>query len=223
MTSGLELAELSATEFAAHLDTLTGIYAAAMNQPALQLAGRRSVMERHACYAGLRVVAALTPPGRHGGAIAGFAYGFHGARGQWWHDLVRDTIATKRGPDVADEWLADSFEIAEVHVRPEYQGRGTGRAMMLRLTAGQPEPTAVLSTMDADTRAHRLYRWLGFADLLGGFAFPGADMPYVIMAAKLPLRHLSARGPGPSGKHKSPLTQAAAAALKINWDATTQV
>jgi hypothetical protein len=61
--------------------------------------------------------------------------------------------------------------------------------MMLRLAAGQPERTAVLSTMDADTRAHRLYNWLGFEDLLGGFAFPGADMPYVIMGARLPLRH----------------------------------
>lgn len=193
-------------EFGASLDTLTGIYGAAMNQPALQLPGRRSIMERHARYAGLRAVAALTPrtgaqsaagSGRHGArgggsgrGIAGFAYGFHGARGQWWHDLVRDTIAAKRGLEVADEWLPDSFEIAEVHVHPEYQGRGMGRAMMLRLTAGRPERTAVLSTMDADTRAHRLYGGLGFQDLLGGFAFPGADMPYVIMGARLPLRDL---------------------------------
>jgi GNAT superfamily N-acetyltransferase len=119
--------------------------------------------------------------------LAGFAYGFHGSRGQWWHDVVRRAATSALGARAADGWFGDSLEIAEVHVLPGYQGRGTGLAMMLRLTAGRPERSAVLSTMDANTKARRLYRGLGFTDLLTGFEFPGTDLPYAIMGAPLPL------------------------------------
>jgi ribosomal protein S18 acetylase RimI-like enzyme len=128
-------------------------------------------------------------PGGPGAApgLVGFAYGFHGAGGQWWHDLVSRAAAVALGARAADDWFGDSLEIAEVHVLPGYQGQGTGLAMMLRLTAGRPERAAVLSTMDANTRARRLYHGLGFTDLLTGFAFPGTDLPYAIMGAPLPL------------------------------------
>jgi GNAT superfamily N-acetyltransferase len=132
------------------------------------------------------------PAGDRGGAI-GFAYGFHGTAGQWWHDVVRQSLATRHGSDAAGHWLGDSFEFAEVHVRPVYQGRGTGRAMMHRLAAARPERTAVLSTPDGQTRARRLYYSLGFADLLPAFVFPGAGPPYAIMGAVLPLRDGPAR------------------------------
>ena len=85
-----------------------------------------------------------------------------------------------------------------MHVLPGHQGRGTGLAMILRLTAGRPERAAVLSTMDAQTRARRLYRGLGFIDLLTGFEFPGTDLPYAIMGAPLPLPGASARPGRPS-------------------------
>jgi ribosomal protein S18 acetylase RimI-like enzyme len=120
-------------------------------------------------------------------ALAGFAYGFHGEHGQWWHDLVAYAVAGALGRRAADDWLGDSLEIAEVHVLPGYQGQGTGLAMMQRLTAGRPERTAVLSTMDADTRARRLYRGLGFTDLIENFTFAGTEAPYAIMGAPLPL------------------------------------
>jgi ribosomal protein S18 acetylase RimI-like enzyme len=119
--------------------------------------------------------------------LVGFAYGFHGSGGQWWHDVVRRAATSVLGTRAADDWFSDSLEIAEVHVLPGYQGRGTGLAMMLRLTSGRPERSAVLSTMDANTRARRLYHGLGFTDLLTGFEFPGTDLPYAIMGAPLPL------------------------------------
>jgi GNAT superfamily N-acetyltransferase len=96
-------------------------------------------------------------------------------------------MASELGARAADDWFDDSLEIAEVHVLPGHQGQGTGLAMMLRLTAGRPERAAVLSTMDANTRARRLYHGLGFTDLLTGFVFPGTDLPYAIMGAPLPL------------------------------------
>jgi GNAT superfamily N-acetyltransferase len=220
MRAGLELRELDVGGFLANLDACTSVYAAAMNPPRYQLPGRYSIMERHAGYAAFRAIAVLQPTGDQpagdqpagtwparkwtagkrpagNGALVGFAYGFHGEGGQWWHDLVTQAVANARGRQAADDWLADSFEIAEVHVLPRCQGEGIGLAMMQRLTAGRPERTAALSTMDAETRARRLYRGLGFTDLLAGFVFAGTDAPYAIMGAPLPLREASPRPPWP--------------------------
>ena len=145
--------------------------------------------------------------------VAGFTYGFHGAPGQWWHDIVADALAVSfasaqsRGraaypaPGADGAWLDDSFEVAELHVRPPYQGMGIGRELLLRLTSGRPERTAVLSTADAESRARRLYRGVGFTDLLTGFRFSGGEPPYAVMGARLPLRGASSgvpRSPRPS-------------------------
>jgi ribosomal protein S18 acetylase RimI-like enzyme len=197
---GLILAEFDGNQFLANLEACAGVYAAAMDPPEEQLPGRHTIMERHAGYAAFRAIAAIARPagGTPGGGAAGgggpvtgqvvgFAYGFHGGGGQWWHDLVSRTTAIILGGRAADDWFGDSLEIAEVHVLPGHQGRGTGLAMVLRLTAGRPERAAVLSTMDANTRARRLYRGLGFTDLLTGFTFPGTELPYAIMGAPLPL------------------------------------
>jgi ribosomal protein S18 acetylase RimI-like enzyme len=201
--AGLTLRELDRNQFLANLEACAGVYAAAMNPPAEQLPGRYVIMERHSGYAAFRAIAAIMLPdsGEAAGSTApggeaaegarpllvGFAYGFHGSGGQWWHDVVRRAAASTLGARAADDWFGDSLEIAEVHVLPGHQGRGTGLAMMLRLTAGRPERSAVLSTMDANTRARRLYHGLGFTDLLTGFEFPGTDLLYAIMGAQLPL------------------------------------
>lgn len=227
MQPGLELRELGAGEFLANLDACTSVYAAAMDPPEYQLPGRLSIMERHAGYAAFRAVAAIRPAaiGASAGAavppspngqepavhlangngspdgpvpLVGFTYGFHGENGQWWHDLVSHAVTGRLGHSAAQDWLSDSLEIAEVHVLPGYQGLGTGLAMMRRLTTGRPERTAVLSTMDADTRARRLYRGLGFTDLIAHFAFAGTESPYAIMGAPLPLPGASPRPDSPS-------------------------
>ena len=215
MQPGLILAELDGHQFLANLEACAGVYAAAMNPPEEQLPGRHTIMERHAGYAAFRAIAAIVRPaggeqadgeqagggqadgGPMAGELVGFAYGFHGGGGQWWHDVVSRTTASILGTRAAHDWFGDSLEIAEVHVLPSYQGRGTGLAMMLRLTAGRPERAAVLSTMDANTRARRLYRGLGFTDLLTGFTFPGTELPYAIMGAPLPLPGASARSARP--------------------------
>ena len=198
--SGPQLRQLSAEQFTAELDTLTRIYALAMKAPAAELPGRIAIMERHATYPAFSAVVAVLPTGWDrdqdrgrdvaGGqqALIGFAYGFHGSAGQWWHDLVASSLAVRSGSQAAGHWFGDSFEFAEVHVRPDQQARGTGRQMMHTLAAGRPERTAVLSTPDGHTRARRLYRSLGFVDLLPAYSFPGAGPPYTIMGAALPLR-----------------------------------
>lgn len=178
--------DLDAAAFSSEIDACLAVYAAAMNPPADQLPGRRAIMERHASFPRFRSLAACTAatPTR----IIAFAYGFHGRDGQWWHDLVAFAITATAGRPLANRWLADSFEIGEVHVHPTHQGRGIGRTMMLMLCAGRGERTAVLSTRDADSPARRLYRKLGFTDLLTDFCFPGGPERYAVMGAELPLR-----------------------------------
>ena len=177
--------ELSPAEFISRLDQLIAVYAAAMRPPAELLAGRRSIMAGHAGHPGFRALA-VSADGT--GAAVGFGYGFHGAAGQWWHDTVSRALADRRGDAAAAAWLDDSFEVAELHVAPDHQGHGIGAGVLLRLTSGRPERTALLSTRDADTPARRLYHGTGFTDLLTAFRFfPGAEPPYAVMGAELPL------------------------------------
>lgn len=175
------VAELGPAEFRPAIDGFVAVYAAAMKPPERMLAGRDIIMERHAANPGFRGLAALVDEN----ALAGFTYGFHGAPGQWWHDVVAGALAL--GPRDGRAYLDDSFEVAELHVIPAYQGMGIGRELLTRLTADRQERTAVLSTMDTESPARRLYRTAGFTDLLTGFRFSGGEPPYAVMGARLPL------------------------------------
>ncbi|MBN6057851.1 GNAT family N-acetyltransferase [Nonomuraea sp. RK-328] len=188
-------------EFDERLDTVIDIYTAAMRPPADQITGRRSIMRNHGMYprfqcyfAELRGEPAVPDPWtgtgtrRRGEAkVVGFAYGFHGAPGQWWHDVVHRALEDRSGFRVADAWLGDAFELAEIHVHPDYQGKGIGRAMIATLCAGRRERSAVLSTHDRPTAARHLYRSMGFTDLLSRFVFPGGYEEYAIAGRPLPL------------------------------------
>jgi ribosomal protein S18 acetylase RimI-like enzyme len=187
------LSELSPAEFLSELDSLVAIYAAAMSAEAAYLPGRLSIMERHAGYPGFRALVAAPGPAQ---PLVGFCYGFRGAGGQWWHDVVRTAVTARSGPAVAASWLNDALEVAELHVQPGHQHQGTGRRLLVGLAAGRGERTAVLSTRDEDTPARRLYRSEGFTDLLAQFSFPGGGAPYAVMGAPLPLRG-AASAPAP--------------------------
>ncbi len=190
MQRELIVTELSPGEFTARLDQVISVYAAAMRPPAETLAGRRAIMAGHAAYPGFRALIAAEDGGS--GEPVGFGYGFRGAPGQWWRDTVARALAASRGSRAAAAWLDDMFEVAELHVAPGHQGAGIGSGLLLGLTSGRPERTAMLSTRDAETRARRLYRGVGFTDLLTGFAFyPGSEPPYAVMGAELPLRALT--------------------------------
>jgi ribosomal protein S18 acetylase RimI-like enzyme len=229
MTHPITLAELGPGEFRAAAGRLVAVYAAAMRPAQRMLAGRESIMDRHAANPGFRALAVFAQDrpgdtaipgvsGRHGAAhpsaadprgqvLAGFIYGFHGRPGQWWHDTVATALASL-DPPTPTAWLADSFEVAELHVLPAYQGRGIGRRLLMDLTGGRAERTAVLSTQDAESRARQLYRSVGFADLLAGFYFSGGDAPYAVMGATLPLRAgtpgREASGTGTAGDGTAP-------------------
>jgi GNAT superfamily N-acetyltransferase len=204
MRQTVTFSELGPAEFRSAIKRFVAVYTAAMKPPEQMLAGREAILERHAANPGFRALAAVLSPGAEGAdspdpttVLAGFTYGFHGVPGQWWHDTVAGALALSPavpygspgswGPGADPGWLDDSFEVAELHVLPAYQGMGIGRELLLRLTSGRPERTAVLSTADAESRARRLYRGVGFTDLLTGFRFSGGEPPYAVMGAQLPL------------------------------------
>jgi ribosomal protein S18 acetylase RimI-like enzyme len=202
MSQTVTFTELGPAGFRPSINRFIAVYKAAMDPPERMLAGRESILDRHATNPGFRALTAVLTGGS-APVLAGFTYGFHGVPGQWWHDIVAAALAMSSQPG-GGAWLADSFEVAELHVMPAYQGYGIGRELLLRLTSGRPEQTAVLSTADADSRARRLYRRVGFTDLLTGFRFSGAEPPYAVMGATLPLRTAAApvpdspRSPRPS-------------------------
>ncbi|MGH3281938.1 MAG: GNAT family N-acetyltransferase, partial [Trebonia sp.] len=127
--------ELGPREFRGAIRGLVAVYAAAMNPPDRTLSGREAIMDRHAANPGFRGLTAFV-----GGRVAGFTYGFHGENGQWWHDMVAAALATRSGAGISAagegdaetprKWLDDSFEIAELHVLPLWQGQGIGRSLL---------------------------------------------------------------------------------------------
>ncbi|PRX96986.1 GNAT family N-acetyltransferase [Allonocardiopsis opalescens] len=181
-TPAVGFSELAAPAFRHALPALLEIYQSAKRPPAEQLPGRRDILTEHSGHPRFRAVVADVA-----GEPVGFGYGFHGAPGQWWHDVVGSGITQATGPHEYGRWLGDAWELAELHVRPGWQARGIGRALLDRLSRGLPERTAVLSTPDVESRARRLYRSVGFADVLTGFFFPGSGEPYAVMGARLPL------------------------------------
>jgi GNAT superfamily N-acetyltransferase len=182
--------EIDARGYLRRLGAMLDVYTAAMDPPLEQLPGRRTIMERHATYPAFRAFVA-----ERRRTVIGFVYGFHGEIGQWWHDVVHYALIEAGGAGHAGIWLADPFEVAELHVHPAYQGQGIGRRLLAEICGGRPESTVVLSTLDRPgSRARRLYQSVGMTDLLTDFEFPGGGPRYAVMAAPLPL---AAKAPTP--------------------------
>ena len=118
---------------------------------------------------------------REAGEVCGFACGYRGQAGQWWHDWV----VSELGPAAAAEWADGAFEFVDLAVLPRAQGRGLGGRPHDALLAGLAHRTALLSTWDADTPARALYRRRGWATLRA-VARPDGRPPVLLMGLRLP-------------------------------------
>ena len=164
------------------LNDVIGVYGAAMGYPPDLLEARRGYIAAHVRRKGFRAVATLDP----GGTLLGFGYGYTSGSGQWWHDQVRGALPRP----ARKTWLADCFEVVELHVHPNAQGHRLGTAQLRALLTMATGRTALLSTPEADerqSRAWRLYRRFGFVDVLRNFHFPGDDRAFAILGRTLPL------------------------------------
>ncbi|MGB8387419.1 GNAT family N-acetyltransferase [Mycobacterium sp.] len=124
--------------------------------------------------------------------LLGVAYGYPGAPGQWWQQQV--VLGLQRGGSLPDEiarLMNSYFELTELHIHPRAQGRGLGEALARRLLAGRGEKNVLLSTPETNNgepnRAWRLYRRLGFTDIIRRYHFAGDPRPFAILGRELPL------------------------------------
>jgi len=136
---------------------------------------RQRLRDTHRLRRGFRMLIAV----EHEERVLGMAYGYHGETGQWWHT----TVFTHLDPEVARDWLGDSYELVEIAVHPGYQGQGVGTALIEELLRARPERTCVLSTR-TDSVAYRLYARLGF-EMITEMAFTHGGWPFFVMGKRL--------------------------------------
>ena len=110
-------------------------------------------------------------------SVVGFAFGWTSEPGIRW----RDAVETALGPKVAHEWLTDSFEFALIATDPKLQGKGIGGRLHDALLHEVPHRRAVLSTLQEESPALRLFRNRGWQTLLSGVAFEEGGKPFLIL------------------------------------------
>ncbi|WP_072806335.1 GNAT family N-acetyltransferase [Rhodococcoides yunnanense] len=182
------LVDLSPQEIRRRLPEALAIYVEAMGYPRGTEYHRAPMWSEHVSRPGWRGVAAVLPTSD--APMVAIAYGYRGARHQWWHQQVRDGLRRSGcSAEHVDEVLSDYFELTELHVKPDAQGHGLGSALTRRLLHGRDERTVLLSTpevADEGNRAWRLYRRLGFEDVLRNFTFSGDRRPFAVLGHALP-------------------------------------
>ncbi|MBS9532979.1 GNAT family N-acetyltransferase [Mycobacterium sp. M1] len=203
------LVDLSAADMAGHLGAALQVYVTAMGYPAGTERHRAALWLEHIQRRGWRAVAAVEtadPPDAPAPAdgetrdamMLGVAYGYCGAPDQWWQQQVR--LGLQRAglaDDAIDHLMTGYFELTELHVLPSAQGRGLGEALARRLLTGREEPHVLLSTPEINgegNRAWRLYRRLGFTDIVRGHYFTGDPRAFAILGRTLPLDQPSGGG-----------------------------
>jgi ribosomal protein S18 acetylase RimI-like enzyme len=181
----VRLVRLSSAEFTARLTEALRVYVAAMGYPRSAVRQRAPLWREHSYRPGWRSVGVLDETD----TLLGLAYGYLGARGQWWHEEVRRGLMPYDPP--ALDWLADYFELTELHVLPRAQGHGLGERLLRGLLEGCESAAVLLSTPELDpanpARAWRLYRRTGFVDVLRGHRFVGDPRPFAVLGRTLPL------------------------------------
>lgn len=201
------LIDLSPSDMQRRLGDALAVYVDAMRYPRGTEEQRASMWLEHTQRGGWKAVAAIEVPdapdrnGPDGPAssqrevasapLLGIAYGYCGAPDQWWQQQVVAGLH-RVGADsthIAD-LMTSYFELTELHIAPRAQGRGLGEALARRLLADRGESHVLLSTPEINgeaNRAWRLYRRLGFADIIRGYHFAGDPRAFAILGRALPL------------------------------------
>ncbi len=189
------LIDLSPGDMQQRLGDALAVYVDAMRYPRGTEDQRASMWLEHVRRRGWKAVAAVeetdpaTPP--TAAPMLGIAYGYCGAPDQWWQQQVVSGLR-RSGADRAriSDLMTSYFELTELHIHPRAQGRGLGEALIRRLLDNRAEQHVLLSTPEINgeaNRAWRLYRRLGFTDVIRGYHFAGDPRPFAILGRSLPL------------------------------------
>lgn len=196
------LVDLSPGDMQRRLREALSIYVDAMRYPRGTEDQRAAMWLEHTRRRGWKAVAAVELPEPPDGSVpsreellrapmVGIAYGYCGAPDQWWQQQVVAGLH-RVGADEARiaELMSSYFELTELHIHPRAQGRGLGEALARRLLADRPESHVLLSTPETNgesNRAWRLYRRLGFTDVIRDYHFAGDPRAFAILGRALPL------------------------------------
>lgn len=202
------LIDLSPNDMQRRLGDALSVYVDAMHYPRGTENQRAAMWLEHVRRHGWQAVAAVEtdaadsagatneadgpPPAELSSApLLGVAYGYPGAPGQWWQQQVVLGLQRSGIPTAEIARLMTSyFELTELHIHPRAQGRGLGEALTRRLLADRDEKNVMLSTPEINgepNRAWRLYRRLGFTDIIRDYHFAGDPRPFAILGRALPL------------------------------------
>lgn len=192
------LIDLSPSDMQRRLGDALAVYVDAMRYPRGTEDQRAAMWLEHTRREGWKAVAAVEAAveGAEAGAepsapLLGIAYGYCGAPDQWWQQQVVAGLH-RVGTDSSRiaELMTSYFELTELHIHPRAQGRGLGEALTRRLLSGRREAHVLLSTpeiLGEANRAWRLYRRLGFVDIIRGYHFAGDPRAFAILGRSLPL------------------------------------
>lgn len=188
------LIDLSPHDLGRRLPEALDIYVEAMRYPRGTEMQRASMWTEHSRRPGWRAVAAVETHDDQDPCAApllGIAYGYCGGPEQWWQQqVVRGLHRVGYSRDAISRLMGDYFELTELHIAPHAQGRGLGEALARRLLTGREEAHVLLSTPEIhgeSNRAWRLYRRLGFTDIIRGYHFAGDPRAFAILGRALPL------------------------------------
>ncbi len=138
----------------------------------------RDWLPRHAERDSFRFFAALDDDG----AVAAFAYGYTGGRGQWWTDRVESAMDL----EARRCWLdPPHYEVVELHVRPESQRNGLGSRLLDALLDGIPHTQALLSTQVDNAKARPFYEKHGWQVVVPEMSFGPGYAPFCVYGRRL--------------------------------------
>ncbi|MEV4615603.1 GNAT family N-acetyltransferase [Kitasatospora sp. NPDC049258] len=170
---------IEAIDLAAWAPAALEVQAVAFGLGPAEVAIRLPLVGRHALQPGVMALGAMSA-----GRLVGFGYGMPNHREHWWSTVIQPHLEAAGHAD----WLDDVFAVTELHVLPDFQGRGVGSSLIRTLCERSGKDRSILSAIDAETPARRLYRALGYQDLARAVRFPNTLRPYAVMGAPLPLR-----------------------------------
>lgn len=187
----MTLIDLSPSEMARRLGDALAVYVDAMRYPRGTEDQRASIWIEHTRRRGWKAVAALDDTADPAAPMLGIAYGYCGAPDQWWQQqVVAGLRRTGAGHAHITDLMTSYFELTEVHIHPRAQGRGLGEALVRRLLEDRAERHVLLSTPEINgeaNRAWRLYRRLGFTDVIRDYHFSGDPRAFAVLGRSLPL------------------------------------
>lgn len=185
--------ELSPAAMQRRLNEALTVYVDAMRYPRGTEGQRAAMWLEHSRRPGWKGVAVIDTDADADadGDLVGIAYGYCGAPDQWWQQQVVQGLR-RVGTDQAHvaALMSSYFELTELHIHPRAQGRGLGEALLRRLLSGRGETHVLLSTPEINgeaNRAWRLYRRLGFTDVIRDYHFAGDPRAFAILGRSLPL------------------------------------